>query len=209
MTAPAVPTLRYDGDSVVVDARAVAAGFAPASCVAHRRTGSTVTVSFVSRTPWWVYLTFFAGVIVFLILALVLRKTVVAPAWPICDECRRDRRKHLVLAWAALALWIPAMWAAGAVGFDVLPEGVDLLVFVLAFLLPLMAALVLAARASYATQLKGVVSADGLVVTFPAATFERADGGQEAGSAASTPIAGNATSAGRPVGYDGTILPGR
>jgi hypothetical protein len=101
------------------------------------------------------------------------------------------------------------MWAAGAVGFDVLPEGVDLLVFVLAFLLPLMAALVLAARASYATQLKGVVSADGLVVTFPAATFERADGGQEAGSAASTPIAGNATSAGRPVGYDGTILPGR
>lgn len=201
VAAPASP-LRYDGDSVVVAATAVAGGLAPQVCVPHGRTGSTAKVTFQSRTPWWVWLTVLVGLLVALILALVLRKTVIAPAWPVCDECRRERRQRLVLAWLALGLWIPALWLVGSV-FGSMGDGVAIAAFSVAFFVPILASIYFGSQASYASRLKGVVAQDGMTVSFPMGTFDRS------AAAPTTSVAAAAAATGLPSGYDGTILPGR
>ena len=201
VAAPASP-LRYDGDSVMVESRAVAGGLAPQACVPHGRTGSTAKVTFQSRTPWWVWLTVLVGLLVALILALVLRKTVIAPAWPVCDECRRERRQRLLIAWLALGLWIPALWLAGSI-FGSMGDGAAIAAFSVAFFVPILASIYYGSQASYAARLKGVVSQDGLTVAFPRDTFGRTTSEPPAS------VAAVAKAAGLPSGFDGTILPGR
>jgi uncharacterized membrane protein YdcZ (DUF606 family) len=59
---------------------------------------------FYTRTPAWVAVTFLAGVLLFVILAMALRTTAKG-ALPACPQCTRDRRRFRQWAWAA---WIGA-----------------------------------------------------------------------------------------------------
>ncbi|MDT7571357.1 MAG: hypothetical protein QOE05_1531 [Actinomycetota bacterium] len=63
---------------------------------------------FYTRTPPWVLLTIFIGVLLFVILALALRTTVKG-ALPACAQCTRDRRRFL--------LWVGGAWSGTAVVF--------------------------------------------------------------------------------------------
>ena len=75
----------------------------PPVCVRHGRPATTTRkIRFASRTPWWAYLTLLAGLLVALIVILVVQKRVTAPAWPVCDECRRLRRSRLTAMWCLL-----------------------------------------------------------------------------------------------------------
>jgi hypothetical protein len=216
MATPPPPTWapRYVGDTAVVDASALIAGFAPSACAPHGRTGSTAKITFQSRTPWWVWITLVAGVLIALLVALLMRKTATAPAWPVCDECRKERRTSQLWACLAGALWLPTVWVGASVA-ELLPDGPNILLIIVAFLVPIVLVLWLATRASYAARLKGVVSQDGRTVVFPAAVFAGARGASSAlsgrpGSAGQTTSVLSAPSVGQASTYNGdTILPGR
>ena len=59
--------------------------------------------TFQSRPPPWSYLLILVGVLVFVIVAAVLRKQLAASGWPFCARCVDERRNRL-LAGAALML---------------------------------------------------------------------------------------------------------
>jgi len=160
------------GDRVVVGAAAIAGGLAPSVCVPHQRAGGAVAVKFVSKTPPWVYLTLFVGLIWPVIISAILRKTVTAPAWPVCDRCTGERRRNLTLMWVSIGSWVP-----GFLLFSVLPSGTPeavswVLIGVVA-LGPLIAAVWFSERANLGRAVRGEVSSDGFTVSFPAAVFPR------------------------------------
>ena len=162
--------LRRVGERVVVSASDVVAGLVPAQCVPHHRTGSTVRVKFASKAPMWIYFTLVFGVIVTVIIAALLRKTVTAQAWPVCDECEKDRRKNLLWSWVSIGSWLPAFFLYSILPWDLGP-GIQLVLLTVVVLGPLIVAVWFADRASKARGVSGEVSSDGLTVSFPARAF--------------------------------------
>jgi hypothetical protein len=161
--------LRRVGNRVLVPATTISAGLAPERCVPHGRSGSPVQVSFVSKTPLWVYLTLFAALILPVIIALVIRKTVTAQAWPVCQQCRNERRQNLIWMWVSIGAWVP-----GFIFLTILPPGVMTLVFFFLILLgPLFVAVWFSGRANLGREIGGEVSADGVIVSFPDRVFPR------------------------------------
>jgi len=164
--------LKRDGDRVVVPASAIAGGLAPAACVPHQRAGGATAVKFVSKTPPWVYLTLFVGLIWPVIIAAILRKTVAAPAWPVCDRCTSERRRNLTWMWLSIATWVP-----GFLLFSILPSSTpEALTWVLIGVValgPLIAAVWFSERASLSRAVRGEVSPDGFSVSFPTKVFPR------------------------------------
>lgn len=63
-------------------------------------------VTFISRPPGWSYVLLLAGALPYLLVAMALRKTLVAPRWPYCYRCnnriRFSRLGALVLILAAI-----------------------------------------------------------------------------------------------------------
>jgi len=178
--SPAPPTapvgieahLQRAGDRVVVAAAAIAAGIAPEVCVPHRRGGGTVAVTFSSKPPPWVYLTAVVGLIWPIIIIAILRKTVTAPAWPVCDECTGGRRRNLMWMWVSIASWVPAFLLFSAL--PAMPQAVSWMLIALVALGPLIAAVWFSDRANLTRGVRGVVSRDGLTVDFPTKAFPRA-----------------------------------
>lgn len=193
---PAAPTgieahVTRVGDRVVVAAAAIAAGLAPTACVPHRRTGATVPVKFASKAPLWVYLTVVVGLIWPVIISAILRKTVTAPAWPVCDQCAAERRRNQTWMWVSIGSWVPAFLL-----FSVLPSGtpqaLSWLLIGVAALGPLIAAVWFSDRANPGRAVRGVVSPDGSTVSFPAKAFPRpVVAAHESRSAASSAPAGS------------------
>jgi hypothetical protein len=177
--------IRRDGDRAVVVASAVAAGLVPDRCVAHGRTGGAAPMRFTSRTPIWVFLTVFAGLIWPFVIALILRKTVSAQAWPVCSECHSERRTNLVRSWACLAFWIPAFLLCALLPAS-LPAVATFTMVFLAALGPLIAGVWFADRARLEKAVGGVVSADGSTVSFPAPVFYPSASARPAGVATSS-----------------------
>ena len=70
-----------------------------------------------SRSPGWTYVTILAGLLLFWILRALLRKAIVTPAWPFCDQCRRRRLVAIVIASAIVAGGVVTMVAPFASGY--------------------------------------------------------------------------------------------
>jgi hypothetical protein len=170
----AVPGLFRSGDRVVVPSIVVASGFAPQVCVSHHRTGGTTQVKFLSRTPAWVWVTILVGLIWPLIIAAVLRNTVVSPAWPVCQQCRDERRRNLLWTWVSIAAWIPVFLVLGNLPQG-LSDGVLVTVWSLGIIVPLVAAVWFGNRSSLTQKIGAVVAADGLTVSFPVRAFAGVD----------------------------------
>ena len=129
-------------------------------------------MKFSSKTPSWVYLTLVVGLIWPVIISAILRKTVTAPAWPVCDQCVNERRRNLTWMWVSIGSWVP-----GFLLFSVLPSGTSeavswTLIGVVA-VGPLIAAVWFSERASLGRAVRGEVSSDGFTVSFPATVFPR------------------------------------
>lgn len=167
---------------IVIPAPSIAAGLAPTVCAPHHRSGRTQRISFQSRTPGWVWVTLLIGVLWALIIAAVLRKTVVAPAWPVCDQCRKERRQNLLGVWLSLAAWIPAFAIAAYVPTNS-PDAVLIVVWIVAIMGPLVSAVWFGERASLVRRIGAEVSSDGFTVSFPAHVFDAAPEPAYAGGA--------------------------
>jgi hypothetical protein len=167
-TLPFEAYLTPHGDRTIVDAGVITHGLAPARCAPHGRAGSPVKVTFRSRTPAWVYLTVFVGIIWPLIIGSIVGKTVVARAWPVCQECKSTLTRARMYAGLALVLWVPLIWLAAQV-----TDGTTLIGLVpiaLAIFVPLLMAVFALSRGSY-TPRGAYVSSDGTRVSFPAQAF--------------------------------------
>jgi hypothetical protein len=168
------PVVHRDSGRAFLPAAAVAAGVAPDRCCRHgQRAVVTRRTTFQSRLPWWTYLTILPGLLVFILVATLVRKTVKAPAWPYCRTCMAQRRRDLTAMWGAIALVLPAMmgvgWVGGLLSTDLGWVGLALMVLVVVGL-PV-AAVVFGVRGSLERISAAQVSADGQLVSVPEAAF--------------------------------------
>ena len=85
-------------------ARLRSAATLPGLCALHGRDAThRVTARFVSGPEPWSYVLLLVGGLPFVIMYLVLRRTLVAPAWPVCDACLGRMRTVGRVGWAMLA----------------------------------------------------------------------------------------------------------
>jgi hypothetical protein len=82
----------------------------PDVCVRHglaaapRRVGVTVY-------PAWTWIFLAVGVVPFVLVRYLAGKTIVLPAWPVCDRCRRRRLTALAVSGVLVVLGLVAMVA--------------------------------------------------------------------------------------------------
>jgi hypothetical protein len=140
----------------------VAAGYGvPDVCSRHGQPAvERKKVTIISRPPAWSYFLILAGVIIFAIVAMAIRKTVKAPAWPFCEQCRRLRSRLLGIGFGILALAV-----LGFVGSTVLASsedtaGVGVLGVLLAFL-ALVASMIVLGRSTAQSIANAQVTQDG------------------------------------------------
>jgi hypothetical protein len=164
----------------------VAAGYGiPTVCARHGAPAQPrAKVRFISRPPTWSYILIIAGAVIFLIVVLATRKTVLAPAWPFCEKCRAMRRRLAMIGWSvasgAVLLFILAIVVAASSSSDA-AGGVAALMFLLSFLAILAGAIVVG-RSAWPAIAGGQVSGDGvwLQVTRPSPAFAQAGAALEA-----------------------------
>jgi hypothetical protein len=125
-------------------------------------------VSFSTRPPGWSYVLILVGVLLFVIVAVAMRKTVVAPAWPFCARCTELRSRRLKtglgLLGAAVVVLIGSIAAAAVVTSDDTVGATILIVGDLLFLAGLVAGLIVVGQSSWRAVATGVLSPDGLWV---------------------------------------------
>jgi hypothetical protein len=127
---------------VRVPAQFVATGWGtPTVCTRHGEPAvEQKRVTFISRNPGWSYILLLVGVIVFVIVAAAIRKTVTAEAWPFCARCNEERKRGLTVGLGLVAAGVVAIALVG-----VLPDGPGSLSVLLGILL-LVVGFVVAAR---------------------------------------------------------------
>ena len=162
--------IRKVGNRVVVPASSILAGFAPERCVPHGLSGGTAQITFASKTPPWVYVTLIIGLIWPFVIAALIRKTVIAPAWPVCQKCRDERRQNLIWMWVAIGAWLPALLVTASLSVGLSTTMVALLFFLM-LLGPLSAGLWFRERANIGHKVGGELSVDGQDVSLPARVF--------------------------------------
>ena len=96
---------------VRIPAQFVATGWGtPTVCTRHGEPAvEQKRVNFISRTPGWSYFLLLAGVIVFVIVASAIRKTVTAAAWPFCARCNEERKRGLTIGLGFVAAGVVAL----------------------------------------------------------------------------------------------------
>jgi hypothetical protein len=167
--AAALVVRRLAGKAYVPSA-ALAAGVVPARCSRHGNPPAEgLKTTHWSKLPVWVYATMLAGLLIFVIVATVVRKSVVSRSWPFCAECLATRRRNLLLMWASLALIVPDLWLIA--NSSITDSGVFGIVLLVAlFVLPV-AALAFGGWASKPRLAGCEVTEDGLLVGIPVAAF--------------------------------------
>ncbi len=84
-------------------------GGLPPVCTKHGRRASRMSnTTIYSRTPLWVIPIIVLSMLVGLIVALAIRKTVTG-IWPFCPECERNRRSRVTGMWIALVTALAAV----------------------------------------------------------------------------------------------------
>lgn len=105
---------------VRIPAHFVSSGWGtPTVCAKHGEAAvERKKVRFISPPPGWSYVLVLAGVIVFLIVVLALRKTVEARDWPFCEHCRQDRKKGLIIGLSIAAAGVVGLVVAFSIPGD-------------------------------------------------------------------------------------------
>lgn len=135
-------------------------------------------MTFSSRAPGWSYLLILVGILLFVIVAIAMRKTVVAPRWPFCARCQelrsRRRKTGLGLLGGAVAALI-ASFAMAAVMPNSDAGATVLIIGNLLFLAGLVAGVVVLAQSAWRSIAAAVVSADGqwVIVPSPSQAFSQ------------------------------------
>ena len=148
---------------VRIPAQFVATGWGtPTVCTRHGEPAvEQKRVNFVSRTPGWSYVLLLAGVIVFVIVAAAIRKTVTASAWPFCARCGEERKRGLTVGLGIVA--------AGVLAFAlvaVLPEDSGALAILLGIVLLLVGYIIAMRGGSRTMRANGHVTDGGQTVQF-------------------------------------------
>ena len=82
---------------VVLLADWVLAGYGvPQVCARHGQPAAGVKTQFRSRTPGWAYALLALGVVPYLVAFYATRKTIFAPSWPFCAQCKALRTRNLI-----------------------------------------------------------------------------------------------------------------
>ena len=145
----------------------------PGCCVRHGDPAVVrKRVTFISRPPLWVYLTLVTGFLITLIIVLVLRKQALAPAWPFCERCRRERSTRFLTGWGILLGYF-TLFALVVRFVELDPDGMSTIVMLLGIVVSILLALVLISRGTWTALAGGVVRPDGNSVLFrtPAPAF--------------------------------------
>ncbi len=144
---------------VYVPANFVAAGWGiPTVCARHGEPAVERTkVRFVSHTSRWLIL---IGVIVYVVVMAVTRKTVVSPAWPFCARCKKEEVTRTLIGWASLIAGV-LLWFA-SVQLLSRPAHVGALVGVVL----LVGGVIVAGSGTRPSIAGGVVTDDGRAVRF-------------------------------------------
>lgn len=156
--------------------------------VARRR------ITFVSRTPAWVYLTLLVGWLVTLILLLMLQKRVKAPGWPVCADCMSQRRQRLTVMWLLLVGGpVLAVVLAGVLGSSPGNDGSVASVLLVGCLGAPIGAAVVGSTGSWSEMFKAAVDPTGASVNFrePAPAFVRSLPGMSTPAPAPAPAYGS------------------
>jgi hypothetical protein len=199
----------------------LAQGYLPRTCARHGVPASTSCKrSFHTKPPLWVYILILASVLVFLIVVLVMRKTV-SGHLPACASCTAERRRYLgsVLGgWVAtVALFIAAgLTSSGALlllGFAAVLAALvwsccgDLQRVHGSLTADQVWVTLRGAHASFADQLQQALRPPPQPVVTPAPTEAPASYAAVSPPALPSPSPGASAPVGYPVGRD--ILPGR
>jgi hypothetical protein len=87
----------------------------PQVCARHGEPAAGVKTQFRTRTPGWAYALIVLGVVPYFIAVYATRKTIFAPSWPFCAQCKALRTRNLVLGLSGMAVGIALFCAMGAV----------------------------------------------------------------------------------------------
>ena len=100
-----------------IPAGRVAAGQLPQVCAKHGHAAiATKSVKIISKPPAWAAVLIILGLLPYLIVVMLLRKTVPAPAWPWCEECASERKTRFSVGFGALGLGVLLFIGAFASG---------------------------------------------------------------------------------------------
>jgi hypothetical protein len=133
----------------------------PGCCAKHGQpVALTKKLQLISRPPTWTYVLVLAGALPWLIVVMMLRKTVVAPAWPFCADCVGGRTKQLGIGLGVLALGVVSF----IVPMAVMPDSGAGALLVLLGLVLITTGFILAVRAGWRFQSRAEASKDGLAV---------------------------------------------
>ncbi|MDP9239814.1 MAG: hypothetical protein M3O55_04135 [Actinomycetota bacterium] len=115
-------------------------------------------VQFISRPPGWSYILLLAGALPFLLVSMVLRKTLFAPRWPYCYACNHRIRFSRLGALALLLAASGTIAAAVTLGRE--HPVIDLWGVIL-FVLLFVASLVVLISSDPTRVARGIVTRDG------------------------------------------------
>lgn len=138
---------------------AAGAGHLPPVCPRHGEPATEQrSVKLISKPPSWAPILILGGGILYLIVVLIVRKTVKAPAWPWCATCTAQRKKLLAIGLPILAVGVLLIFGGIATNSDASP-----LIAVLGFIV-LLAGVIVAARGGEVPMTGAMVSGDGRYV---------------------------------------------
>jgi len=147
---------------IQIPAAQVAAGHLPQVCAKHGQPATgTKSVKIISKPPAWAAVLIIVGVLPYLIVVMLLRKTVPAPAWPWCEQCTAERKTRLSVGFGVLALGL--LLFAGAVALN---NDTSALLGLVGFV-ALLAGIIVAARGATLPITGAFASKDGQFVEVP------------------------------------------
>jgi hypothetical protein len=158
-------------DEVAVPAGRVAGGQVPPICAKHGQPAAmTKKLRLISKPPGWAFALIILGALPYLIAVLATRKTVIAPQWPFCDQCKAERSRVLGIGLGILGLGL-LLFVVGIAASD--PDSAVGPLMLLFGFIALLAGLIVAVRGNWVFQSRAMVSRDGgsVVVRKPADQF--------------------------------------
>ncbi|MEV4517795.1 hypothetical protein AB0K00_53650 [Dactylosporangium sp. NPDC049525] len=139
---------------------AAGAGHLPPVCPRHGEPATEHrSVKLISRPPAWAAIFILGGGILYLIVALAVRKTVKAPAWPWCATCTAQRKKLLAIGLPLLAVGVLCFIGGIAANSDSTSP-----LLILLGIVALLAGTIVAGRGGQVPMTGAVVSGDGQYV---------------------------------------------
>jgi hypothetical protein len=161
---------------VTIPAGQVAAGHLPHICSRHGEQAIEMKkIKLISKPPSWAPFLIILGGIVYLIVVMAMRKTVQAPAWPWCAQCKAQRGRNLGIGLGLILLGLLLFVVGAAMNSDG-----GAFMFLLGFVAAI-AGIIVAARANPQQITGAFVSQDGNFVELKKANDRFAQALQQGG----------------------------